>query len=135
MSSVDQKNKSILLVDDDKFIVDVFNIKFSEAGFDFHCAFSGPEAISILEQGLNPDVIMTNIMMPGIDGFQMIKEIKEKGLATDSLIIILSNMGQEDDIKRATSLGVNGYITKGSSTPSEVLEKVSALIRKKQEEE
>lgn len=122
-------NTKILLVDDDKFIIDMYLIKFGEFGFQIEPAFSGAEALEKIEKGLEPDIFLIDIIMPGMDGFQLIREINDKNLRRGAAIVVLSNLGQKDDIERALSLGVDGYIVKASATPSEVVARVQEIVK------
>ena len=125
----DNQQTKILLVDDDKFIVDMYLIKFGEHGFKIEPAFSGAEALEKLTKGFAPDILLVDIIMPGMDGFQLIREITEKNLRHNAAIVVLSNLGQKDDIARALALGVDGYIVKASATPSEVVSRVLEITK------
>jgi len=120
----------ILIIDDDKFLLDMYSIKFKEYDFDINTAFNGVEVLDKLKDGLAPDVILMDIVMPGMDGFELLKNIKDNKLAQGSKIIILSNIGQDEDIEKGKKLGADGYIVKASATPTEVVEKVKKIIGK-----
>ncbi len=125
---MEQEVKKILIVDDDIFLLDMYALKFSKSNFSVSTAL-GPEiAIEKLRSGFNPDVILTDIVMPNMDGFEMLEKIKEDNLSSGSIVIFLSNRGQQSDVERAISLGAAGYIVKASSTPSEVIIKVNEII-------
>ena len=116
--------KKILIVDDDKFLLDMYSLKFSEHGFQVEVAFSGAEALKKIDGGFQPDICLVDIIMPAMDGFQLIMELKERKVSDKSALVVLSNLGQKDDIDKALGLGVDGYIIKASATPSEVVSKV-----------
>ncbi len=127
---MDQKHK-ILIIDDDSFLLDMYALKFSKSNFDVTASL-GPEiALEKLRKGLVIDVILLDIVMPVMDGFDLLEKMKEENLSIDSIKIILSNRGQASDIARGEALGAAGYIVKASSTPTEVLEKVQSIISKK----
>ena len=118
------ESKKILIIDDDSFLLDMYALKFKKSNFDVSIA-QGPEiALEKLQGGLNPDIILLDIMMPIMDGFELLEKIKQEKISQDSIVIFLSNRGQPADIARAESMGASGYIIKASSTPSEVIEKV-----------
>lgn len=125
------KSNKVLIVDDDKFLLDMYAIKFSEQGFDVETALGGEPALEKVEGGYLPDIFLVDLLMPKIDGFQFIEKLKEKGLNKNAVIIILSNLGQKEDIDKGLNLGVDGYIIKASATPSEVVAKVLDISKKK----
>ena len=125
-----QKKERILIVDDDKFLLDMYALKFKEMGFEVHTAFSGADALLVLKEEKKPDVILLDVVMPNLDGFDLLKKIKEEKLSEQSLIIMLSNLGQESDIERAKELGATGYIVKASATPGEIVKKIIEYLEK-----
>lgn len=126
-----ETKQKVFIVDDDKFLLDMYALKFSEVGFSVCAAGSGADVLDKLNEGFVPDVILLDIVMPGMDGFELLKNIKEKKLVPSAKIIILSNIGQESDIERGKKLGANGYIVKASVTPTEVVEKVKEVLKQK----
>ena len=128
------KKIHILIVDDDMFILDMYAFKFSQNNFEVHTASNGVNAISKLKEGLNPDIIMLDIIMPEMDGFEMLENINKEKISPTSIKIILSNKGQQEDVDRGDALGVAGYIVKVNSTPVEVVDKVKEILSKYQTE-
>lgn len=126
---MDKKYK-ILIVDDDKFLLDMYTIKFKEKGFDVHSVFGGVNAIFELRKHNDFDVVIMDVVMPSMDGFELLSEIKKEKLAENAKIVILSNLGQPSDIEKGEKLGADGYIIKASSTPAEVVSKIMGLIEK-----
>ncbi len=126
----DNKRHKVLIVDDDKFLLDMYTLKFSESGFDAVAAFGSVEAMNKLKEGLTPDIILLDIVMPTMDGFEFLKKVKDEKLAEDAQIVVLSNLGQQSDIDRGKELGAAGYIIKANATPSEVVSKATAIISK-----
>lgn len=125
---MDNGPKKILIVDDDSFLLDMYALKFSKSNFDVSTALGPEPAILKLQQGFSPDLIILDIMMPVMDGFELLEKIRKENMAPNSIIVFLSNRGQQSDITRAEALGASGYIVKASSTPSEVVEKVIEII-------
>src|SRR3989344_1612960 len=119
----------ILIVDDDKFLLDKYSIKFSERGFELESASSAEEALKKISGDWRPDIYLVDIIMPVMDGFQLIEELKRQGCRAGSALVVLSNLGQKEDIEKALSLGVDGYIVKASATPSEVVAKVTEIAQ------
>ena len=124
-------NKKILLVDDDKFLLDMYAIKFSKAGYEVKTADSTEGGIKLVRDGYVPDIILADIVMPGMDGLEMVSAIKKEKLAPDSVCVMLTNQGSSDDISRAKKLGVDGYIVKATTIPSEVLAEVKRICGKR----
>ncbi|MES2953599.1 MAG: response regulator [Patescibacteria group bacterium] len=125
------KKHSILIVDDDKFLLDMYAMKFTETGYTVATAPNAQEALERLSKDeAAPDIVMLDIVMPGMDGFELLTEIKKRKLAKDSSLIVLSNLGQKEDIDKGVALGVDGYIIKASCTPTEVTKKVGEIVEK-----
>src|SRR3989338_9515820 len=119
----------ILIIDDDFFLLDLYILKFQEAGFDIETAKNGAEALEKLKsKNLNPDVILLDILMPSMDGFEFLKIVKDKNIAPNSKIIVLSNVGQKEEIDKSLNLGAKDYIIKAHHTPSEVMEKIRKIM-------
>lgn len=123
-----EKKKKILIIDDDTFLIDMYALKFSKSNFDVNTALGPEVALDKLKGGFAPDIILLDIIMPVMDGFELLEKMKEENLASDAIKIILSNKGQPSDVTRGEALGASGYIVKASSTPSEVIEKVNEII-------
>ena len=127
---MDKDKKKILIVDDDSFLLDMYALKFSQNNFEVHTALDGAAALEKLRGGLAPDIILLDIIMPNMDGFEMLEKINAEKLATGAIKIILSNKSQEEDMARGNSLGVSGYIVKANSIPAEVIEQVTGVLAK-----
>jgi CheY-like chemotaxis protein len=130
---MEKEPKTILIVDDDSFLLDMYALKFSKSNFSVSTALGSEPALEKLRSGFSPDIILLDIMMPVMDGFELLQKIKEENLSLSSIVIFLSNRGQPSDTTRAEELGASGYIVKASSTPSEVIEKVINIINIKKE--
>ncbi|HEY4502427.1 MAG TPA: response regulator [Candidatus Paceibacterota bacterium] len=122
--------RKILIIDDDTFLLDMYTLKFKEQGFNVESATSAEDALNKLRNGLVPHVILFDVVMPGVDGLEMLEVIKKEKLAEHSLLIALSNQGEDRDIERARDRGADEYIVKANMIPSEVLETVSSVISK-----
>lgn len=121
---------NIFIIDDDSFLLDMYALKFSQKNFNVTSAPGTLAALDKLRAGYTPDIILVDLVMPAMDGFEFLERIKSDGLASQAMIIILSNLGQQEDIDRGLALGASGYIIKASATPSEVVEKVLETIEK-----
>ncbi len=113
----------VYLVDDDRFLLDLYAVKFRNAGHDVSVFGSGEDLLTALRKAGTqaPDAILLDLIMPGVGGFEALEAMRKENLAKGSKVIILSNQGQGSDIERAKQLAADGYIIKASAIPSEVL--------------
>ena len=112
----------VYLVDDDRFLLDLYAVKFKNAGHEVSVFGSGEDLLAALrkKETAAPDAILLDLIMPGVGGFETLETIRKEKLATRAKIIILSNQGQDSDIEKAKTLAADGYIIKASAIPSEV---------------
>ena len=124
-------NPKILIVDDDKFLLDMYTTKFREQGFDVVSVGGGNEALEALRVGGDTfHAALLDLVMPAMDGFEILRRIREEKLVPSCRLIVLSNLGEPSDVEKAKQYKIDGYIIKASSTPSEVVEKVREIIGK-----
>ena len=116
----------ILIIDDDEFLLPMYSAKFKEADFVVEGAKSGEEAIEKTKT-FKPDVILVDIVMPNMDGFETIKSLREI-VEEKTKIVALSNLDQRENIEKALSSGADDYIIKADFTPSQILEKVKKYV-------
>ena len=127
----ESKKQSVLIIDDDNFLLDIYTRKFKESGHDIRAALSGEDGLAVLRGGFVPSVIIVDLVMPGMDGYAILDAIRAENLRHNAAIVILSNQSQKEDISKAIAAGADGYIVKANTTPSEVLEQVLDIARKK----
>jgi CheY-like chemotaxis protein len=125
------EKKKILIVDDDSFLLDMYALKFSQNNFEVYAAPGAAQAIEKLKGGLVPDILLMDVIMPDMNGFEMLEKINKENLSPNSVKIYLTNKSQQEDIDEGTRLGVAGYIVKANSTPTEVIEQVVKILEKK----
>lgn len=116
------KKHSVLIVDDDKFLLDMYRKKFEQAGATVDVAIGSVEALAKLRGGAKPDVLILDIIMPDIDGIELLETIRKEKLVPNSVVIMLTNESNWDRIEKAKSLGIKSYIVKATTIPSEVVE-------------
>jgi len=126
---MEEKKIKILLIDDDRFLLDMYTLKFKKSGVDVDTATGSVVALTKLRAGETADIILLDIIMPTMDGLELLRIIRQEKLVPDATIIILSN--QNDDMEKAKQIGVDGYIIKATSIPSEVVEKVLTIYQNK----
>ena len=127
----EEKKFSILIVDDDKFLLDMYSTKFKNLGHSPTVATGGEDALSKLRGGLSPEIIVLDIIMPAMDGLELLTTIRKENLSPGSTVIMLTNETEPSKIDKAKSLGVAGYIVKATTIPSEVVEEVIHLVTNK----
>ena len=116
------KSYSVLLVDDDRFLLDMYRKKFQENGAEVDVAVGSHEALGKLREGKSPDILLLDVIMPTMDGVELLEAIRKDKLAQSSTIIMLTNESDKNKIEEAKKLGIKGYIVKATSIPSEVVE-------------
>lgn len=112
----------ILLVEDDPMVVKLYQSKFDLEGFETVIATDGQEALAKLSS--NPDLILLDLMMPVMDGFEFLEKVKKDPKYAKIPAIVLSILGQEADIKKAQKLGAIDYFVKEEITPGQVVERI-----------
>lgn len=120
----------VYLVDDDRFLLDLYAVKFKSAGHEVSAFASGEDLLTALRKSdlKAPDAILLDLIMPGMGGFGALEVIRKEHLAQGSKIVILSNQGQDSDIEKAKQLSADGYIIKASAIPSEVFAETMRTI-------
>ena len=123
-----EANKNVFLIDDDPFILDMYTLKFKEHGFGVDSARNGKEALEKLKT-LKPDCILLDIVMPEMDGFEVLRELKKGKKGGLPKVILLTNLGQKEDAEKGMEFGADDYVIKAHFTPSEVVEKVKQVLQ------
>lgn len=119
----------IYLVDDDRFLLDMYAVKFKAAGHEVIAFQSGAVLLEALRKDPAPDALLLDVVMPEIDGFGVLETIRKENLGSPTMkVIMLTNQGQPADIEKATALKVDGYIIKASAIPSEVFSETIRII-------
>jgi DNA-binding response OmpR family regulator len=116
--------KKIVIVEDDKPISNILSLKLRSAGFEPIVAYNGAVGLEEIEKGC--DLIILDLMMPVKDGFEVLKELKEKNITTP--VIVMSNLSQDEDIDRAKKLGASDYFVKSNIDLKDVVSQVQKWI-------
>lgn len=121
--------KTIMIIEDDSFVMDIYQTKLIMEGFDTITAYNGMEALKKLEDPkCRPDLILLDIVMPYVDGMDVLKKIKEDEELKKIPTILLTNLSQKEDVEQGLGLGADDYLIKSHFTPSEVLKKIKIYI-------
>jgi CheY-like chemotaxis protein len=118
---------TILVTDDDTFLLDVYSQKFTKSGYMVYAADSGEMALKKLHEGLKPDIMLFDVIMPGMTGLELLEAIRTENLVPNATVIMLTNQNAPEDLSTAKRLGVDGYIVKAMAIPSEVLVEVEKI--------
>lgn len=118
----------ILIVEDDKFLRELISQKLIKEGYNIVDAVDGEEGVKKAKEE-KPDIILLDLILPGIDGFEVLSRIKEDKNTIAIPVIILSNLGQKEDIERGLKLGAVDYLIKAHFTPGEIIEKVKTILK------
>ena len=130
MEEVKKQTKTrILIIEDDVFIMDMYETKFKMAGFEVLRAENGDKGIKVARKE-KPDLIVLDIVMPQMDGLEVLKVAKGDLELKDIPVVLLTNLGQRENIEEGLKLGADDYIIKAHFTPDEVVGKVKKVLRK-----
>lgn len=127
----EEKKYSLLIVDDDKFLLDMYAMKFKSLGHEATVAVGANSALDLLRGGMSPEVILLDIIMPAMDGLELLEIIRKENLAQNAVVVMLTNEIEQSKIDKAKALGVEGYIVKATTIPSEVVSEVVKIVQNK----
>jgi len=127
----DSPKGNVLLVDDDKFLVDMYSMKFTNAHYRVQACLSAGDALEALRGGFAPDAVIFDLVMPEQDGFSFLQILSGERLARNAVLIALTNQGNDAEKAKAEGLGTHRYIVKARMIPSEVVTAVEEEIAKK----
>ena len=120
-------NKNILIVEDDSFVSELYDHQFNKYGFDTKIAPDGETALDLVKKN-KFDAILLDIMIPKVDGLEVLKRLKADSATKNTHVIILSNLGQDELIKQALQVGAKAYIIKSLYTPAQVVAEVRSIL-------
>jgi len=115
--------KTILIIEDDKFLRELIAQKLLKENYEISEAVDGEEGIKKIREE-KPDLIL-----PGIDGFEVLSRMKDSEEISSIPVIILSNLGQKEDVERGLNLGAKDYLIKAHFTPGEIIEKIKKILK------
>lgn len=124
-----EKKPTVLIVEDDKNLIEMYRTKFEMEGFEVITSENGIK-VAELAKSKKPSAILLDIVMPEVDGFEVMKQINKDAEIKKIPVILLTNLGQEEDIKKGLAMGAVDYLIKANFTPNEVVEKVKSRILK-----
>lgn len=119
--------KKILIIEDDKFLRELISKKLNDDGFEAHEAVDGEAGLKQIKQ-IKPDLILLDLILPSIDGFEVLSRMREDPSISSTPVIILSNLGQKEEVDRGLKLGASDYLIKAHFTPGEIIEKIKNVL-------
>lgn len=131
MENTNEKSKSeykILIVEDDVFLLEILSARFHKSGYVVSIAANGEDCMKVLESN-KPDIILLDLMMPKMDGFEVLRRTKSSKDLSAIPIIVISNLGRPEDVQKAKDLGAIDYIIKSNFTVKEIVDKVSSVLK------
>jgi DNA-binding response OmpR family regulator len=118
----------VLLVEDDSFLSNIYKTKFEMEGFKVTPAEDGAAGLDMAKKK-QPDIILLDILLPKMDGFTVLEKLKADSATADIPVILLTNLGQKDDVDKGLQLGAVDYLIKAHFKPAETVEKVRAALK------
>lgn len=124
-------NKILLLVEDDQILLKMYKHKFSNNGFIVKTATDGRQALQAVYDPLGePDIVLLDVMIPELDGFEVLKKIKADSKSKDIPVILLTDLGGSFfDRQKGLEMGAADYMVKSEVTPTQIVEKVKATLK------
>jgi DNA-binding response OmpR family regulator len=120
----------ILVIEDDKFLRELISRKLLNEGFKIDEAIDGEDGLRKIEE-VKPELVLLDLILPGLDGFEVLERIKDNPSTSAVPVLILSNLGQRDEIERGLKLGAVDFLVKAHFTPEEIVEKIKVIFEKK----
>lgn len=117
----------IMIVEDDPMLVEIYDKKLTDAGFETKVVTSG-KAVQEEVNLWQPDLMLLDIVLPDMDGFEILENLSKNAVAKKVAIYVFSNLSSREDIDRATSLGAKGFLTKSNFTPTQLVEEIKKLV-------
>ncbi len=122
------KTKFVLVAEDDKFYASIYKRKLVAEGYNVEVAENGKEALEIAQKKI-PDLILLDLIMPIMDGFSTLVELKKNAPLSKVKVVVMTNLGQEEDIKKAKDLGADEYLVKSNLSIKELTDKISSYLQ------
>jgi len=121
--------KKILIIEDDKFLRELITQKLFKEGYEVSEAVDGEEGLKKIKEE-KPGLVLLDLILPGIDGFEVLARMREEPTLSSIPVIILSNLGQKEDVEKGLKMGAVDYLIKAHFTPGEIIEKIKAALKR-----
>ena len=124
-----ERTIKVALIEDEKMLAEMYSSKLSKEGMTVVTAADGAAGLDVVKKE-HPDIVLLDVIIPKIDGFAVLRELKSSPDTRTIPVMLLTNLGQEEDVKKGRELGADDYFVKSDHTPAEVVEKVKTLLAK-----
>jgi CheY-like chemotaxis protein len=122
--------KKILIVEDDQSLIQIYQAKLEQKGYQIEVARDGQECLDKV-YNFKPDVILLDIILPKVDGFTVLDTLGKDERTKNIPVILTTNLAQDEDVQKGKSLGAIDYLTKVDFTPTQIVEKIEAILSKR----
>lgn len=119
--------KKILLIEDDPLMIEIYTKRFKESGFEVDVATNGEEGLNKIKEK-KPDLLILDIVLPQIDGWEILRKIREDLGLKDLKVVVLSNLSRDAEVKKSLEMGVVSYLIKAHHTPTEVVNEIKKYV-------
>lgn len=126
--ATDKKGIHVLLVEDDVFLMDIYKKKFEMEGFKISVSDNGEKGLADIIKK-KPDIVLLDILLPKLDGFAVLEKLKADKEVKNIPVILLTNLGQKDEVEKGLRLGAEDYMIKAHFKPSEIVDKVKKVLK------
>jgi len=120
--------KKILIIEDDKFLRKIITQKLAKEGYDIFEAIGGEEGIKSAKEK-KPDLILLDLILPEIDGFEVLARLKKDPELSKTPVIVLSNLGAREDVEKGLKMGAVDYLIKAHFTLEEIIDRIEIALR------
>lgn len=128
MSTMAKEGKTkILIVEDDEFLANIYQTKFEIEGFKVFVAGDGEQGLK-MAGSKTPEIILLDVLLPKLDGFAVLEQLKKDSATKDIPVILLTNLGQKEDVQKGLKMGAVDYLIKAHFKPSETVDKVKKVL-------
>ena len=124
----DAKKHKVLIIEDDEFLRSLTAKRLEKEGYTVEVGVDGESGVAVAESK-KPDLILLDLLLPGLDGFEVLKRVRANDALKETPVIIFSNLGQKEDIERAKGLGANDFLIKANFTLDDVVGKIKSFLK------
>ncbi|MDQ7814946.1 MAG: response regulator [Patescibacteria group bacterium] len=119
--------KKVLIIEDDGFLASIYAQKLELSGYEVAFATNGEDGLKLAQKD-RPDLVLLDLLMPRMDGFEVLEKIKADEATKGIKVLVLSNLGQKEDVERCLKLGAEGYVIKAHSLPDETVKRIQEIL-------